>query len=244
MPQLTITESRTTPRTRTARNAWSRVDGLRGTGRHDPAFPSLCLTGLRHSSACRTTGSFMSEQIQRILNPRGFGVQVPGGAPSLTWDFITSSHFCVRFAPWLLARTDPPIRGLSKTGRQAPGESHSPRSWTVSYGRRRPCPLDQWSRPIAAGTGSAPGVPILMPSRSAPLGVPGKLGRGRPQPGWMLGAGGNCRRRVRSCPHGEQCAPGTAHGRAPLTSGTGDAGKERSRAQVPASGALLRKADT
>ena len=39
------------------------------------------------------------------------------------------------------------------------------------------------------------------------------------------------------------CAPGTAHGRAPLASGCrGDAGEERSRAQVPGSGVLLRKA--
>jgi hypothetical protein len=34
------------------------------------------------------------------------------------------------------------------------------------------------------------------------IGVPGKLGRGRPQPGRMPRAGGVCRRRVRSCPHG------------------------------------------
>jgi hypothetical protein len=45
---------------------------------------------------------------------RGFGVQVPGGAPVLTWGFIAPGHFfCVRFvhlvAPWLLARTDPAI---------------------------------------------------------------------------------------------------------------------------------------
>src|SRR6185437_1387362 len=51
---------------------------------------------------------------------RGFGVQVPGGAPGLTWGFTTPGHFlCVRFvlmfAPCLLGRTDPAIRGLSKT---------------------------------------------------------------------------------------------------------------------------------
>jgi hypothetical protein len=56
---------------------------------------------------------------------RGFGVQVPGGTPVLTWGFINlRSSFRVRFvlmfAPCLLGRTDPAIRGLSKTARPAP----------------------------------------------------------------------------------------------------------------------------
>jgi hypothetical protein len=57
---------------------------------------------------------------------RGFGVQVPSGAPGLTWGFTTPGHFLsVCFvpvaAPWLLARTDPAIRVLSKTARPVPG---------------------------------------------------------------------------------------------------------------------------
>ena len=56
---------------------------------------------------------------------RGFGVQVPGGAPGLTWGFIIPDHFFrVRFvhmfAPCLLGRTDPAIRVLSKTAHPAP----------------------------------------------------------------------------------------------------------------------------
>ncbi len=69
----------------------------------------------------------------------GFGVQVPGGAPDppgLAWGFIAPGHFlCVRFvpmvAPWLLARTDPAIRVLSKTAYPAPDAG------TITPDRRR-----------------------------------------------------------------------------------------------------------
>jgi hypothetical protein len=56
---------------------------------------------------------------------RGFGVQVPGGAPGLTWGFTTPGpffrvRFVHMFAPCLLGRTDPAIRGLSRTARPTP----------------------------------------------------------------------------------------------------------------------------
>ena len=56
---------------------------------------------------------------------RRFGVQVPGGAPGLTWGFMTPGCFCVSVlspvvAPWLLARTDAAIRVLSIMARTAP----------------------------------------------------------------------------------------------------------------------------
>src|SRR5215472_19227669 len=83
---------------------------------------------------------------------RGFGVQVPGGAPDLTWGFTASGYFlCVRFvhlvAPWLLARTDPAIRVLSK--RPSGAGSVGMRPGTApsrTVGTARPL-LDQWSRP-------------------------------------------------------------------------------------------------
>jgi len=86
---------------------------------------------------------------------RGFGVQVPGGAPGLTWGFIAPGRFFVpRFvrlvAPWLLARTDPAIRGLSKPAHGAPDARHA--AWN-----RAPRPascasslLGQWSSPHSA----------------------------------------------------------------------------------------------
>jgi hypothetical protein len=49
---------------------------------------------------------------------RGFGVQVPGGAPVLTWGFIAPGRFlCVRFvrmlAPCSLVSQDRVVAGLS-----------------------------------------------------------------------------------------------------------------------------------
>src|SRR5277367_1727166 len=103
--------------------------------RYGPAPP-----GIRSEARIRATGqngssrhvlAFFDSSSRRIneqssgLLIRGFGVQVPGGAPVLTWGFIkTRSSFRVRFvlmfAPCLLGRTDPAIRGLSKTARPAP----------------------------------------------------------------------------------------------------------------------------
>ena len=86
------------------------VSGRNGSSRH--------VLALLDSSSRR-----ISEQNSGLLI-RGFGVQVPGGAHVVTWGFATSGHFlCARFvpvaAPWLLARTDPAIRVLSKTARPA-----------------------------------------------------------------------------------------------------------------------------
>src|SRR5262249_24704787 len=97
--------------------------GRPGTGRQDAVLTSLRLAGLRYSSACHSipvTQVFKKPSLSSGLLIRGFGVQVPGGAPGVTWGFTTPGHFlCARFVPvvarWLPARTDPAIRGLSKT---------------------------------------------------------------------------------------------------------------------------------
>ncbi len=106
-----------------------RAAGQNGSSRHVPA--------LLDSSSRRII------ELNSGLLIRGFGVQVPGGALVMTWGFTTPGHFFrVRFvhmfASRLLARTDPAIRGLSKTGRAAPEAGHPPRRRAVSYGRRRP----------------------------------------------------------------------------------------------------------
>ena len=79
----------------------------------------------RHVLALFDSSSRRINEHRSGLLIRGFGVQVPGGAPGLTWGFIAPGHFlCVRFvpmlAPCLLACTDPAIRGLSKTAHPAP----------------------------------------------------------------------------------------------------------------------------
>ncbi len=220
-------------------------------------------------------------------------------------------------SPWLLARTDPAIRVLSKTAHPAPAARLSPRSRAVSYGRRRPGPLDQGSRPLACALGARPQPPIPMPSRSVqpagkrhlwrilrwrgrpkragcrqgmrgtapmcmrvavpaaadvrgvnPLGtcVRTRFRAGRGSMGTAAACAGcwrarqagaraatagpdargrrDCRRRVRSHPHGGGVRPGRPTAAHPsLAAGCrGDDGEERSRAQVPGSGALLRKA--
>jgi hypothetical protein len=114
--------------------------GCPGPPRHSPA--RLESTERRRHGTAGQNGSSRhvlalfnssSRRISEQLLIRGFGVQVPGGAPVVTWGYMVPGHFLlVRFvpvaAPWLLARTDPAIRVLSKTGRPAPGAGHSPRS--------------------------------------------------------------------------------------------------------------------
>ena len=120
--------------------------GRPGTGRQNPVLMSLRLAGLRYSSACHSipvTQVFKKVSLSSGLLIRGFGVQVSGGAPGLTWGFTTPGHFFrVRFvplvAPWLLARTDPAIRVLSKTALPRPVRGHSTRSCAASHGRRHP----------------------------------------------------------------------------------------------------------
>ena len=76
------------------------------------------------------------------------------------------------------------------------------------------------------------GAPRGRQQRAPDIDVPGKLGRGRPQPGRMPGGDGI--RTGTVAPARGLCAPGTAHGRAPRATGCrGDAGEERSRTQLP-----------
>ena len=61
--------------------------GRPGTGRQDAVLASLRLAGLRYSSACRSipvAQVFKKVPLSSGLLIRGFGVQVPGGAPVLT----------------------------------------------------------------------------------------------------------------------------------------------------------------
>jgi len=124
------------PRLRRLRPRWSRpvhidvCSMFARTPRYTPAAPGI--RSATPMSAGGLNGSSqhvlaLSDSSSRRINEqnsglliRGFGVRVPGGAPVLTWGFRTPGRFFrVRFvsvvAPWLLARTDPAIRGLSKT---------------------------------------------------------------------------------------------------------------------------------
>jgi hypothetical protein len=129
------------PRPRGTRLWWSRpmhphvCSLFARMPRHGPAPP-----GIRSEARMQATGqndssrhvlaSFdsssrrINEQSSGLLIRR-FGVQVPGGAPVLTWVSIAPGccfrvRFVPTFAPCLLAGTDPAIRVLSKTARPAP----------------------------------------------------------------------------------------------------------------------------
>src|SRR6266700_4973308 len=75
---------------------------------------SLRLAGLRYSSACHSisvTQVFKKVSLSSGLLIRGFGVQIPGGAPVLTWAYARSGSPCEgRFgamvAPRLLGSPD------------------------------------------------------------------------------------------------------------------------------------------
>ena len=61
--------------------------GCPGTGRQAPVLTSLRLARLRYSSACHNvpvTQVFKKVPLTSGLLIRGFGVQVPGGAPGVT----------------------------------------------------------------------------------------------------------------------------------------------------------------
>jgi len=113
----------------------------------------------------------INEQSSGLLI-RGFGVQVPGGAPGLTWGFTTPGRFlCVRFvhlvAPWLLARTDPAIRACRKRPHSAPDAGAcAPGTAPPRAADAAPGSLGQWSRPPARAPGAHPESPIPMSSRS------------------------------------------------------------------------------
>jgi hypothetical protein len=71
------------------------------------------------------------------------------------------------FAPCLLARTDPAIRGLSKTARPVPDAgARAPGPRRLVWPTPAPRLLDQWSRPSVRKPGARPESPIPMPSRS------------------------------------------------------------------------------
>jgi len=152
--------------------------GCPGTPRQRPV--SAARRRFRRSDKTAAPGTFrhrltpgqhgILEQSSGLLI-RGFGVQVPGGAPVLTWGFTAPGHFLrARFvpvvAPWLLARTDPAIGSCQKRPARRPMRGHSPRNRAVSYGRRPPGSLDQWSRPSARAPGAHPESPMPMTSRS------------------------------------------------------------------------------
>src|SRR3954449_6012194 len=66
--------------------------------------------------------SFQKMPLSSGLLIRGFGVQVPGGAPGLTWGFIAPGHFYLSvLSPWLL-------RGCSRARTQQSGVSEPPRN--------------------------------------------------------------------------------------------------------------------
>ena len=98
---------------------------VRGTRRSPQTRAAVQNGRSRHVPASLGTVAEIKIEPSSGLLIRGFGVQVPGGAPVLTWGFTAPGLFpCVRsvpmFAPCLLARTDPAIRGLSKAGHPAP----------------------------------------------------------------------------------------------------------------------------
>ncbi len=106
---------------------------------------------------------------------RGFGVQVPGGAPGLTWGFITPGHFYMSvLSPCLLrvcSRARTPQSGTcQKRPIRRPGAA--------------PGSLDQWSRPHTQGPRVHPESPIPIPSRSVQ-----PAGKRHSQGGYVAGAG-------------------------------------------------------
>jgi hypothetical protein len=124
-----------------------RATGQNGSSRH--------MLVLYNSSSRR-----ISEQVSELLI-RGFGVQVPGGAPSLTWGFIVPGHFYMSvLSPWLLrgcSRARTQQSGLVKNGPPGarcggirPGTAPS-RTAGAAPGR-----LGQWSRPSARAPGVCP----------------------------------------------------------------------------------------
>ncbi len=88
--------------------------GCRGTARYRPAPHGTRSRGLPYSPARRSMGRHHAPlaqwQSSRLLI-RGFGVQVPGGAPVLTWGYIrfwssSAARFGAMFAPRLLVSPD------------------------------------------------------------------------------------------------------------------------------------------
>ena len=145
--------------------AVSGIRARRGFGRPDKMTAPGTVLVLFDSSSRR-----ISEQSSGLLI-RGFGVQVPGGAPVLTWGFTTPGHFFASvLSPWLL-------RGRSRARTQQFGACQKRPDWRPI---RAACGPDVGplypvvSAPthltngldLQAGRRSALGLPILMSSRS------------------------------------------------------------------------------
>ena len=133
-------------------------------------------SGIRNESRILASGQNGSsrhvlalfDSSSRIINEQssgllisGLGVQVPGGAPALTWGFTAPGHFlCVRFvpvvAPWLLARTDPAIRACQKRPIRRPMRGIRPGTARSRMASAAPSSLDQWSRPSSRTPGAHP----------------------------------------------------------------------------------------
>jgi hypothetical protein len=79
----------------------------------------------------------------------------------------------------------------------------------------------RWALPPVRASGQGQGAPRGPQQRAPDIDVPGKLGRGRPQPGRMPRDDGDCRHRERSLPHGGCVRPGrpTAGRRWPRAAG-------------------------
>jgi hypothetical protein len=123
--------------------------------RYDPAPP-----GIRSDARMQGTGqndstrhvltSFdsssrrISEQSSGLLI-RGFGVQVPGGAPVLAWGFIVPGHFFVSVLSLCLLHVCSGARiqlsgACQKRAVRCLTRGHSPRIRAATSGRRRPVP--------------------------------------------------------------------------------------------------------
>jgi hypothetical protein len=122
--------------------------GPAGRGTHVTSARGVAVQ-LRMSQHSRDSSFQKSASEQRILI-RGFGVQVPGGAPGLTWGFTTPGHFlCVRFvhmfAPCLLGGRE---RGAGRLVKNGPMTQDQP---------SEPLPMRLHSA-IAAGRSSVAGL--------------------------------------------------------------------------------------
>jgi len=101
--------------------------GCHGTARQRPVPGGRGSRGLPHnpagSSIIRHQEAF-SNTLSSGLLIRGFGVQVPGGAPVLTWGFyctftLVNSRFRAMFAPRLLVSPNLVVGGVSTVAASA-----------------------------------------------------------------------------------------------------------------------------
>jgi hypothetical protein len=146
----------------------SRAEGCGDRGKGGPPGPLMYRLDLSVEGS--SGGADLPRRGSGLLI-RGFGVQVPGGAPGLTWGFITPGHFFVPvLSAWLL-------RGCSRARTQQSGSCQKRPIRPPCGGMRpgaapsrpagaAPGSLDQWSRPLAQAPGAHPESSMPMPSRS------------------------------------------------------------------------------